>query len=64
MMRTKLLKNSANGIQRVILQKGQKLGTVTSLKEIVSEDGSKPEVLSRIAQTTVTLNLADANLDR
>ena len=40
--------NSANGIQREIKVKGQKLGTVTSFKYlgvVVSDDGSKPEVL-------------------
>ena len=39
--------NSANGIQREIKVKGQKLGTVTSftyLGAVVSYDGSKPEV--------------------
>ena len=37
---------------------GQKLGTVTSLKyleAVVSDDGSKPAVLSRIAQATAAL---------
>ena len=37
---------------------GQKLGTVTSFKylgAVVSDDGSKPEVLSRIAQATAAL---------
>ena len=55
---TKLMTNSANGIQREIKVKGQKLGTVTSFKylgAVVSDDGSKPEVLSRIAQATVAL---------
>ena len=49
---TKLMTNSANGIQREIRVKGQKLGTVTSFKylgAVVSDDGSKPEILSRIA---------------
>ena len=53
--KTKLMTNSANGIQREIKVKGQKLGTVTSFKylgAVVSDDGSKPEVLSRIAQAT------------
>ena len=48
--KTKLMTNSANGIQRDIKVKGQKLGTVTSFKylgAVVSDDGSKPEVLSR-----------------
>ena len=56
--KTKLMKNSANGIQREIKVKGQKLGTVTSFKylgAVVSDDGSKPEVLSRIAQATAAL---------
>ena len=38
--------------------KGQKLGTVASLKQlgaVISDDGSEPEILSRIAQATTTL---------
>ena len=45
---TKLMTNSANGIRREIKMKGQKLGTVTSFKyfgTVVSDDGSKPEIL-------------------
>ena len=56
--KTKLMTNSANGIQREIKVKGQKLGTLTSFKylgAVVSDDGSKPEVLSRIAQATAAL---------
>ena len=56
--KTKLMTNCANGIQREIKVKGQKLGTVTSFKyleAVVSDDGSKPEVLSRIAQATAAL---------
>ena len=56
--KTKLVTNSANGIQREITVKGQKLGILTSLKylgDFVSEDGSKPEILSRIEQTTGVL---------
>ena len=55
---TKLMTNSANGIERAIMIKGQKFGTVTSVKylgAVVSDDGSKPEVLSRIAQTNAAL---------
>ena len=43
---------------REIKVKRQKLGTVTSFKylgALVSDDGSKPEVLSRIAQATAAL---------
>ena len=56
--KTNLMTNSANGIQREIKVKGQKLGTVTSIKylgAVVSDDGTKPEVLSRIAQATAAL---------
>ena len=50
--------NNANGIQREIKVKGQKLSTVTRFKylgAVVSDDGSKPEILSRIAQATAAL---------
>ena len=56
--KTKLMTNSASGIQREIKVKRQKLGTVTSFKylgAVVSDDDSKPEVLSRIAQATAAL---------
>ena len=47
-----------NGIQREIKVKRQQLDTVTSfsyLKAVVSDDASKPEILSRIAQATAAL---------
>ena len=50
--------NSANGIKREIKVKEHKLGPVTSFKYlggVVSDDGSKPEALSRIAQATAAL---------
>ena len=53
--KTKLIKNSANGIQREIKVKGQKLGAVTSFKymgAIVSDEG----LLSGIAQATAALS--------
>ena len=56
--KTKLITNSANGIQGKTKVKGQKFGTMTSLKYLVAivlEKGSKPEVLSKIAQATETL---------
>ena len=64
---TKLMTNSANGIQREIKAKGQKPSTVTSFKylvAIVSDEGSKPEVLSRIVQATAALINAEAYLER
>ena len=56
--KTKVMTDSANGIQREIKVKGQKLGTVTSFKylgAVVSDNGSKPEVLSRIEQANAAL---------
>ena len=38
--------------------KGRKVGTVTSFKylgAVVSDNGSKPEILSRVAQATAAL---------
>ena len=56
--KTKLMTNSANVIQREIKVKGQKLCTVTSfryLRAVISDNGSKPENLSRIAQAAAAL---------
>ena len=55
--KTKLMTNSTIDIQREVKVKvkKQKLGTETNFKylgAVVSDDGSKPEVLSRIAQAT------------
>ena len=47
--KTKLMTNGANGIQREIKVNGKNLGSVTSFKylgAVVSDDGSKPNVLS------------------
>ena len=49
-----------------IKAKGQKLETVTSFKYLgsaVSDEGSKPEILSRIAQTTASIDKAETSLD-
>ena len=65
--KTKLMTNSANGIQREINVKGQKLGTVTNFKylgAVVSDDGSKPEVLSGTAQATAALTKLRTHLER
>ena len=57
--RTKLMTNNTSGINTVIKVNGQKLETVTSFKclssVITDEEGSKPEILSRVAQTTAAL---------
>ena len=56
--KTKLMTSSANAIQREIKEKGQKLGIVTSFKypgAVVSDNSSKPEILSRITHATAAL---------
>ena len=50
--------NSTSGINTEIKVSGQKLETVTSFKylgSVITDEGSKPEILSRIAQTTAAL---------
>ena len=53
--KTKLMKNNTSGINTEIKGNGQTLETVTSLKylgSVITDEGSKPEILSRTAQTT------------
>ena len=55
--KTKLMTNNINGISSTIKASGEKLETVQSLKylgAIVTDEGSRPEILSRIAQATGT----------
>ena len=55
--KTKLMTNNTCGINTEIKVNGQKLETVTSFKyqgSVVTDECSKPEILSRIAQTTAT----------
>ena len=53
--------NNTSGIKMInteIKMNGQKLETVTSFKylgSVITDEGSKPEILSRIAQTTAAL---------
>ena len=57
--KTKVMTNIPNGFQREIKIKGQRLEEVENFKylgAIISNEGSKPEILSRIAQTTATLS--------
>ena len=59
--------NSANGIQMKIRVKRQKLGYVTSfmyLGAVVLDNGSKPEILLRIAQATCISCKAEAHMER
>ena len=56
--KTKLMTNNTNGISTDIRISGQSLSTVSNFKylgSIISDQGSKPEVLARIAQTTAAL---------
>ena len=56
--KTKGMTNNPNGFQREIKIKGQRLEEVETFKylgAIISNEGSKPEILSRIAQTTAAL---------
>ena len=56
--KTKLMTNTTSGINTEIKVNGQKLETVTSFKyldSVITDEGSKPEILSRIAQATTAL---------
>ena len=56
--KTKLMTNNINGISSTIKVSGEKLETVQSFKylgAIVTDEGSRPEILSRIAQATGAL---------
>ena len=55
---TKLMTNNTSGINTEIKVNGQKLETVTSFKylgSVVFDEGTKPDILSRIARTTTAL---------
>ena len=55
---TKLMTNNTSVINTEIKINGQKLETVTRFKylgPVITDEGSKPEILSRIAQTTAAL---------
>ena len=56
--KTKLMTNNTCGINTEIKVNGQKLETVISFKHlgsVITDEGSKPEILSRIAQTKASL---------
>ena len=57
--KTKVMTNNTNGFQREIKIKGQRLEVVENFKyleAIISNEGLKPEILSRIAQTTAAFS--------
>ena len=56
--KTRLMTNNTSGINTEIKVNGQKLETVTGFKYlglVITDESSKPEILSRIAQTTAAL---------
>ena len=56
--KTKLMTNNTSCINTEIKVKGQKLETVTSFKylgSVITNEGSKPEIFSRIAKVTAAL---------
>ena len=61
--KTKLITNNTSGINTEIKVKGQNLETVTGdwrlsstyLGSVMTDEGSKPDILSKITQTTAAL---------
>ena len=56
--KTRLIANNTSGINTEFKVNGQKLEIVTSFKyqgSVISDEGSNPEILSRIAQATAAL---------
>ena len=56
--KTKVMTNNTSGINTEIKVNGQKLETVTSFRylgSVITDESSKPEILSRIAQATAAL---------
>ena len=52
------MSNNTSGINIEIKVNGQRLETVTSFKylgSVITDEGSKPKILSKIAQTTAAL---------
>ena len=66
--KTKLMTNNTSGINTEIHVNGQKLETVTSVKylgSVITDEISKLEILSRIAQTTaVLIRLKPVRIDK
>ena len=56
--KTKLMTNNTNGINKKITVSGQRLDTVSKFKylgSVITDEGSKPEIISRIVQTTAVM---------
>ena len=64
--KTKLMTNNTSCINTEIKVNGQKLETVTSIKylgSVITDEGSKPEILSRIVHTTAVIDKAETSLE-
>ena len=56
--KTKLMTNNTSGINTQIKVNGQKVESVTSFKylgSVITDEGSKPEILPRIVQATAAM---------
>ena len=63
--KTKLMRNNTSGINTEINVNRQKLETVTSFKylgSVITDENSKPEILSRIAQTNSSIDKVETSL--
>ena len=63
--KTKLMTNNTRCINTKIKVNGQRLETVTSfkyLRSVITDEGSKPEILSRIADNS-SIDKAETSLD-
>ena len=64
--KTKLMTSNSSGINTEIKVDRERLETATSFKylgSVITDEGFKPEILSRIAQTTAALTRLKNNTD-
>ena len=64
--KTTLMTNNPSGINTEIKVNGQKLETVTSVKylgSVITDEGSKPEILSKDSTDNSSIDKAETTLD-
>ena len=64
--KTKLMTNNTSRINTEIKVNGQKLEAVTGFKylgSVITDEGSKPELLCRISTSNSSIDKAETNLD-
>ena len=64
--KTRLMTNNTSGINTVIKVTGQKLETVTSFKYLgsfITDEGSKPDILSKDSTDNSNIDKAETSLD-